>query len=87
LAGSAVVTGDLDQHIKKVLHGVPGTAMAAFSSQLNDVDIAAVITYTRNAWGNGDKGKYGEYAGESVQPAKVAENRKVAETSNFPLYQ
>jgi cytochrome c oxidase subunit 2 len=31
--------------------------MAAFRNQLNDVQIAAVITYTRNAWGKrGAKG-------------------------------
>ena len=29
-----------------------GTAMAAFGKQLSEVDIAAVITYERNAWGN-----------------------------------
>ena len=34
-----------------MLNGKPGTAMAPFK-QLSDVDIAAVITYTRNSWGN-----------------------------------
>jgi len=29
--------------------------MQAFAAQLNDADIAAVVTYERNAWGN-DKG-------------------------------
>ena len=28
--------------------------MAAFGKQLNEVDLAAVITYERNAWGNDD---------------------------------
>ena len=32
--------------------GKPGTAMAAFGKQLSEVDIAAVVTYERNAWGN-----------------------------------
>ena len=34
----------------------PGTAMAAFRDQLSDTQIAAVITYTRNAWDNAGKG-------------------------------
>ncbi|MGE4370559.1 MAG: cytochrome c oxidase subunit II [Burkholderiaceae bacterium] len=38
-----------------LLKGVQGTAMASFA-QLNDVELAAVITYTRNAWGNAGKG-------------------------------
>ncbi|MGO3132808.1 MAG: cytochrome c oxidase subunit II [Alcaligenes sp.] len=42
--------------IDTVLNGHPGTAMAAFRNQLTDVQIAAVITYTRNAWGNAGKG-------------------------------
>jgi cytochrome c oxidase subunit 2 len=35
-----------------VIHGKPGTAMQAFAQQLNDADLAAVITYERNSWGN-----------------------------------
>ena len=35
-----------------VFNGKPGTAMAAFGKQLSEVDIAAVITYERNALGN-----------------------------------
>ncbi|HRL22341.1 MAG TPA: cytochrome c oxidase subunit II [Alcaligenes sp.] len=42
--------------IETVLNGHPGTAMAAFRNQLNDVQIASVITYTRNAWSNAGKG-------------------------------
>jgi cytochrome c oxidase subunit 2 len=34
------------------VHGVPGTAMQAFGGQLNDLDLAAVVTYQRNAFGN-----------------------------------
>ena len=49
--------------------------MPAFSFQLNDVDLAAVVTYQRNSWGNDDKAKYGEDAGGLVQPAEVAELR------------
>ena len=40
-----------------------GTAMQAFAAQLNDADLAAVITYERNAWGND--------TGDLVQPSTV----------------
>jgi cytochrome c oxidase subunit 2 len=62
LAGSAIATGDAAAHIDVVLNGTPGTAMAAYKGILNDVDLAAVITYERNAWGN---------AASVVQPAAV----------------
>jgi cytochrome c oxidase subunit 2 len=45
------------------LNGKPGTAMAAYAGQLNDIDLAAVITYERNAWGNN--------AGDLIQPSEV----------------
>jgi cytochrome c oxidase subunit 2 len=63
LDGSAVVTGPRAAQLETVLNGRPGTAMAAFGKQLSDRDIAAVITYTRNTWGN--------RTGEAVQPAEV----------------
>lgn len=52
LKGSKIATGLIVKHIETVAHGVPGTAMQAFLAQLSDVDIASVITYERNAWGN-----------------------------------
>lgn len=52
LKGSAVAIGDVATHIDRVVNGVPGTAMQAYGNQLSDVDMAAVITYERNAWGN-----------------------------------
>ena len=63
LKGSAIATGDLAGHVDIVLNGKAGTAMAAFGGQLNDADLAAVITYERNAWGND--------TGDVVQPADV----------------
>lgn len=63
LKGSAIATGDLAGHLDIVLHGKNGTAMAAFADQLNDAELAAVITYERNAWGND--------TGDLVQPADV----------------
>jgi cytochrome c oxidase subunit 2 len=53
--------------IALVLNGKQGTAMAAFGKQLNDTELASVLTYTRNSWGNN--------AGV-VQPADVAALRK-----------
>ena len=67
LVGSPVTTGPIDGHIDTVMNGVAGTAMAPFGMQLNDVDIAAVITYERNSWGN--------QIGDSVQPATIAARR------------
>ncbi|WP_446001665.1 cytochrome c oxidase subunit II [Vibrio nigripulchritudo] len=52
---SPVTLGDMTTHIDVVLNGVAGTAMQAFGNQLTDEQIAAVVTYERNAWGN-DKG-------------------------------
>lgn len=52
LTGSAIAIGPIEDHINIVLNGAPGTAMAAFGAQLNPVDLAAVITYERNALGN-----------------------------------
>lgn len=63
LKGGVIATGPVPGHLDIVLHGKSGTAMAAFGSQLNDADLAAVITYERNAWGND--------TGDVVQPADV----------------
>lgn len=53
LQGSSVATGQpILRHIELVLNGVPGTAMQAFRDQLNDTEIAAIVTYERNAWEN-----------------------------------
>ncbi|MFZ4759977.1 MAG: cytochrome c oxidase subunit II [Burkholderiaceae bacterium] len=51
LEGSKVVLGKQEDHIALLLNGKQGTAMASFK-QLSDVELAAVATYTRNAWGN-----------------------------------
>jgi cytochrome c oxidase subunit 2 len=63
LAGSAIATGPIEGHMARVMHGKPGTAMQAFAAQLNDVDIAAVITYERNSFGNNK--------GDLVQPKQI----------------
>jgi cytochrome c oxidase subunit 2 len=63
MAGSAIATGPIDAHLNIVMNGKPGTAMASFSGQLSDTDIAAVITYERNAFGND--------VGDLIQPSQV----------------
>jgi cytochrome c oxidase subunit 2 len=62
LKGSAIATGPIPAHMDIVLNGKPGTAMQPWNS-LNDLEIAAIITYERNAWGND--------TGDVVQPADV----------------
>lgn len=76
LKGSQVATGAVESHIGIVLNGRPGTAMPPFAAQLSDADIAAIVTYERNAWGNADQKTYGAKAGGVVQPADVAALRK-----------
>lgn len=67
IKGSAVATGDKTSHLALVMNGKPNTPMTAFGGQLGDVDIAAVVTYQRNAWGNN--------TGDLVQPSEVKSAR------------
>jgi cytochrome c oxidase subunit 2 len=67
ITGSPIATGDTAGHLDIVVNGKTGTAMQAFGEQLNDADLAAVITYQRNALGNS--------IGDMVQPADVAAAR------------
>ena len=59
---SPIAIGPLADHFDIVLNGKEGTAMVAFGS-LNNLEIAAIITYERNAWDN--------KTGDLVQPADV----------------
>jgi len=70
-ADSVAVGGTIARHIDIVMHGVPGTAMQAFDKQLSDTQIASIVTYERNAWGN--------RTGDVVQPATVAKQRQKVE--------
>jgi cytochrome c oxidase subunit 2 len=72
LAGSKIVNGPLlspegklipDSHVDRVMNGKPGTAMQAFKTTLSDTDIAAIVTYERNAFGNAK--------GDMIQPAQI----------------
>ena len=55
--------GQKSNHIQIVLNGKAGTAMQAFGKQLSLQEIAAVITYERNAWDNN--------TGDLVQAADI----------------
>jgi cytochrome c oxidase subunit 2 len=68
LIGNAIAIGDVAKHIDVVINGVEGTSMQAFGAQLNDVDLAALITYERNAWGNN--------TGDAVQPSDITSARQ-----------
>lgn len=68
LIKSPHITGKIDGHVGIVLHGKAGTAMQAFSNQLSDDEIAAVVTYERNAWGNN--------MGDKVQPKDIRAARE-----------
>lgn len=63
IAGSAIATGPLDAHLDRVLNGKEGTAMQPFRDQLSDTDLAAVLTYQRNSFGNN--------TGDTVQPTDI----------------
>lgn len=52
LAGGDIPNGPLAAHIDRVMNGKAGTEMQAWAPQLSDRELAAVITYERNAWGN-----------------------------------
>ena len=69
LKGSSVAVGKpISRHISLILHGIPGSAMQPYKDQLSDKDIAAIVTYERNAWENNTD--------DVVQPADVAAVRQ-----------
>lgn len=63
IKGSEIAKGPVVAHIDVLVNGRAGTAMQAFANQLSDQEIAAVITYQRNAWGND--------TGDTVQASDV----------------
>lgn len=86
LAGSTVAQGDPAVPIRIVLHGLAGEmtrggatyngVMTPWGSQLDDADIANVLTYVRSSWGN---------SAPAVTPEQVAEVRKAVEGRAEPF--
>lgn len=68
IAKSPFATGPVAAHLDITVNGKPGTAMQAFGGQLNEVELAAVVTYQRNAFGNN--------MGDLVQPVDVYNFKK-----------
>lgn len=63
LKDGVIQLGPIENHIDIVLNGVPNTTMFPFRGLLSDADVAAVVTYERNAWGN--------ESGDVIQPEQV----------------
>lgn len=71
LKGSSVAVGHpISRHIDMILNGILGTAMQPYKEQLSDAEIAAIVTYERNAWDNNTD--------DVVQPKAVFKRRHVA---------
>ena len=71
LAGSDIVMFDKNRNVEILMEGVQGAAMQSFANQLSEVDMAAVITYTRQAWGNAENGD-----GVYVVPSDIVEYKE-----------
>jgi len=65
LDGSKIANGPIAQHVSIVLKGK--NVMPSWAPTLNDVEIASVITFERNSWGN--------HTGDILQPKQVADAR------------
>jgi mono/diheme cytochrome c family protein len=86
LAGSEWVTGKETTLAAIVLHGVSGPltvkganysgAMPAFKEQLDDAQIAAVLSHLRSQWGNGSA---------AVEVPIVAKVREATKSRNGPF--
>ncbi|MFT6925885.1 MAG: cytochrome c oxidase subunit 2 [Psychromonas sp.] len=75
LKGSPIATGDVNAHINIVLKGKAGTAMQSFAKQLSLKELAAVVTYERNAWGND--------TGDLVQPIEISNAMNAEASATF----
>ncbi|MCI2811086.1 c-type cytochrome [Eoetvoesiella caeni] len=85
LAGVNWVTGDPEVLARIVLHGMTGPitvsnttyngAMPAFGAQFNDSELAAVLTFIRNEWGNNS---------QAVDASLVEKVRKETEQQTQP---
>jgi cytochrome c6 len=70
LAGDAFVKGDPNAVIATVLNGRGG--MPTFKADLDDTQLAAILTYVRGSWGN---------TGKPVLPAQIAAIRAKGTTA------
>ena len=63
LVGSAIVTKPEHkvEHIRQIIYGK--NAMPPFGDQINDFQIASIVTFERNSWGNN--------TGDLIQPSDV----------------
>lgn len=73
LAGAPLVQGPPKVLITTVLNGRAG--MPAFKDDINDADLAAILTYARTGWGN---------KGSVIKPADVAAARVAAKAAPKP---
>ena len=71
LAGSDVVMNDKAKQIEILMEGIRGSQMQSFAEQLNEVEMASVITFTRLACGNERSGD-----GEIVIPKDIVEYKE-----------
>ena len=77
IVGSSIALGPVSKHIAVVANGVAGTAMQAFGDQLSSLDLAAVTTYQRNAFGNS--------TGDIVQASDLQRSKKaISAKSSMP---
>ncbi|MDA9195747.1 cytochrome c oxidase subunit II [Gammaproteobacteria bacterium] len=70
LAGSDIVLNDKAKNIEILMEGVQGAAMNSFD-YLSEVELASVITFTRQSWGNAKDGD-----GEIVSPKDIVDYKK-----------
>jgi cytochrome c oxidase subunit II len=68
IAGSPIAMGEVSEHLEIGINGVAGSVMQAFGGQINDVEMAAVITYQRNGFGNN--------MGDMIQPIDVYNHKR-----------
>ncbi len=68
LVGSEIVMRDKARNIEILMEGVQGAAMQSFANQLSEVDMASVITYTRQSWSNRKNGD-----GEIIIPQDIVD--------------
>ncbi len=68
LKDSSIAVGyPIARHINMILNGSPGSAMQSYAEMLSNEEIAAIVTYERNAWGNNTN--------DLVQPIDIAKLR------------